>query len=187
MAIISVNEIIDLVIMTFAVGFIFKDAFKTPSRDYDPLLHYSSFNKSLLWESVLVTAPAIVLHEFAHKLVGLAFGLEAVFHASYGGLFIGVLLKFLNSPFVFFVPGFVEISSGNLITSALTSFAGPGMNGLLWLFCLVTLTYKSKIKVATYHRLILTKKINGFLFIFNMLPIPGFDGFRFFASVINLF
>ncbi|MBC8444116.1 site-2 protease family protein, partial [Candidatus Woesearchaeota archaeon] len=33
--------------------------------------------------------------------------------------------------------------------------------------------------------LILTKKINLFLFIFNMLPIPFFDGGHFFSSILS--
>ena len=35
--------------------------------------------------------------------------------------------------------------------------------------------------------LLLTSRINMFLFIFNMLPIPGFDGSKVFTGLIQAF
>ncbi|MBI4448516.1 M50 family metallopeptidase [Candidatus Woesearchaeota archaeon] len=190
MPIITPKEILDVVIMTLALGFIFKDAFTRRHDDnYDPLLHYQGGSKrglGPLFEACIITAPAIVLHEAAHKIVALMAGLEATFHASYGGLGLGVLLKALGSPFIFFVPGYVSIFGGTNITAALTSVAGPLINGALYLLAYLVIMYYSKMRVQTHHRLVLTRKINGFLFIFNMLPIPGFDGFTFFSSVLKI-
>ena len=42
-----------------------------------------------------------------HSASALALGLkDAVFHASYFGLFLGVFLKLIHSPFIIFAPGF---------------------------------------------------------------------------------
>jgi Zn-dependent protease len=35
--------------------------------------------------------------------------------------------------------------------------------------------------------LVITSKINMFLFIFNMIPIPGFDGFQIISNIIRVF
>ena len=51
-----------------------------------------------------------------------------------------------------------------------------------WLFQWESKRFKKKkIKTELYHVLFLVKRINMFLFIFNMLPIPGFDGWSFFG------
>jgi Zn-dependent protease len=32
----------------------------------------------------------------------------------------------------------------------------------------------------------MSRKLNGFLFIFNMLPLPGVDGFKVYTSLFQL-
>ena len=134
--------------MTVGVGFIFESVFtrgvRQASTKYDPLDRYrqgpsvSSFFSGDLGLAILVTAPAIILHELMHKLVALGFGLEATFHAAYVWLGIGVILKLLNVGFIFFVPGYVSIAGlATPLQSALIAFAGPGTNlflyGLSWI------------------------------------------------------
>src|SRR3989338_7479278 len=107
MALLSIREIADIAIMTAALGFIFSGMFQSYSRkhDYDPLTHYpSGFDWEAFRFAAYVTAPAIILHEFGHKFIGLAVGLQAEFHAAYMWLAFGVMLKVLGSPFLFFVP-----------------------------------------------------------------------------------
>ena len=112
MPIVVFQEIIDLVIMIAVIGFIFKDYAKIRDvkEDYDPLDDFKN-KKSIFWDgfknAVIVTAPAIALHELGHKVAALSFGLEATFHAAYTWLGIGLALKLIGSPFLFFVPGFV--------------------------------------------------------------------------------
>ena len=109
-------ELLDIVIMTLAVGFIFSDflaRFRRPSEDYDPLKQ--NYNRFINWDNfkfaALVTAPAIILHEFGHKFIALSFGYNATFHAAYLFLFIGIMLKLMKSPFLFFVPAYVSFSA----------------------------------------------------------------------------
>ena len=192
--------------MTVVVGIIFSDTFKgygiKPNQEQDVTnpeyykKYYSLWNrigvdKEAIKFAIIVTAPAIVLHELAHKFVALAFGIAAIFHASYFGLSIGLILKVVFPGFVFFIPGYVEITSTiqPLIHSAV-AFSGPAMNLILWLgsaFILKNHNLRKKLKgnwPIIFH---MTKKINMFLFIFNMLPIPIFDGFKVYEGIIRSF
>jgi len=100
MALLSIREIADIAIMTAALGFIFSGMFQSYSRkhDYDPLTHYrSGFDWEAFRFAAYVTAPAIILHEFGHKFVAMAFGVSAVFHAAYTWLAIGVVMTYSAS------------------------------------------------------------------------------------------
>lgn len=192
--ILSLWELIDIVIMTLAIGFIFMDLFPKPAAsetlEYIPV---KAFNWIAFKFSCWVTAPAIVLHEFSHKIAAIALGFSATLHASYFGLGLGILLKLAHSPILFFVPAYVSINCASAapctippLSSAITAFAGPGMNLLLFIISRQLLkTGKYKGKTATI--LYLTKQINIFLFIFNMLPLPMFDGYQVFNGLWHAF
>lgn len=181
MALISFIEVFDMLLMTFVVGFIFMDIFKVPR-----LVGFQW--RALLW-AALVTAPAIILHEFGHKFVAIGFGQEAVFHAAYVWLAIGVFLKLIRSPFIFFVPGFVTVPvTLAAMPLALVAFAGPAVNGILYMISIfVLLKYGKNLSNKARIMWIFTRRINGFLFILNMLPIPGFDGFKVFGGLFGFF
>jgi len=180
-------EIFDIVAMTLIVGYIFSGMFKRPvPEDYDPLKHFKpGFDFNDLRFAALVTAPAIILHELGHKFVALGFGLEAQFQAAYFFLALGLILKLMNFPFIFFVPAYVSIfGQATALESSLVAFAGPFVNLVLWLGSLLILN--QKLFPKKYHAaLFLTSRINMFLFIFNMLPIPGFDGSKVFSGLIQ--
>ncbi len=178
--IITLQEIFRLLVMTLAVGYIFSDL-----RKYDPL------QKGISWEGIsigiLAATPGVILHELAHKFVAIAYGLKAEFFASYIGLGIGIVLKLISSPFLVFVPGYVSITGASPLTSAVIALAGPLTNGLLWLISFLLLKSKKTYSTKTTMILILNKKINGILFIFNLIPIPPFDGGQAAFSLINYF
>lgn len=183
----SLDEILNLVIMIAVLGFIFKDFFKKPlAEDYDPIKHFSKSQSSgNFWFAVAVVAPAIVLHEFGHKFIAMAYGLHAQFFASITGLSIGILLKLLNFGFIVFVPGYVSIiGNATPLQHSIISFAGPGVNLLLFLISFLLLKY-NKISRKYISLVALTKNINLFLFFFNMLPIPPFDGFKVFSGLFQ--
>jgi Zn-dependent protease len=176
--------------MSFAIGYIFSTFLKRPVSDenYDPLKFYRS--KSQVWENIkfatMAAAPAVVLHELAHKFVAMGFGAKAVLYAPYGFYLLVVLLKAIGFPFIFFVGGFVAHSPLPALQSALVSLAGPLTNFLIWLF--ITLGIKHKfIKRKHYSIAVPLGRISLFLAIFNMLPLPGFDGFHFFTSLFQAF
>jgi len=187
-------EIIDILIMTAGLGFIFKDIFARP-RMYsaeDPLKYYEQPKLNNFKFAIYAVAPAVIFHELGHKFVALGFGMNAIFHAAYTWLGIGIVLRLMRFPFIFFVPGYVSLSCTNPVCMAMISanpwilsivaFAGPGMNLLLWLGSRYALNHslvpKKYIAVVS-----LSLRINLFLFIFNMLPIPPFDGFKVFSGI----
>ena len=194
MPLITIGEIIDLALMTIFVGYIFSDMIPIKREHYDPLVHYRKrFDFERLKFAVMATAPAIIVHELAHKFVALGFGLNAVFYAFYRSSFtlmLGVLTiisKLTGFGLMFFIPGFVSISGhGNHMQYALAAFAGPFVNLILWLGAWYLLKIKRH-KSKHYLLLSLTQRINMFLFIFNMLPIPGFDGYKVFIELIRIF
>jgi Zn-dependent protease len=172
----SLRELIDIIAMTLILGFIFKDLFKRTNI---------GVQKGAFVFACLVTAPAIILHELGHKFVALFFGLQATFTAAYTWLGIGVLLKLLGTGLIFFVPAYVRISGTNGILPldySVIAFAGPAVNlilfGVSWL-----VLRKKKLKKQNYLFWYITKQINLFLFIFNMLPIPMFDGFKVYQGI----
>lgn len=189
----TLMELFDVILMTVVVGYIFMDIFKMPKghgKKYDPLAHHKNKFKSKFDDfkfAALVTAPAIIFHELAHKLVAVAYGMNATFHAAYMWLGIGVLLKVIGTGFVFFVPAFVSITGTMTpLTHSTIAFAGPATNlllfGIAW-----TIQKYGKLDKKYLPALVLTKRINLFLFIFNMLPLPMFDGFKVYQGLIQTF
>ncbi len=187
MALLSLNEIFDIIIMTAAVGFIFSDVFQRYSvkRDYEPLVDYRhGFDWHAFLFAVYVTAPAIILHEFGHKFVALSYGVDATFNAAYVWLAAGILLK-LFSGIIFFIPAYVTHAPVGILQDTLIALSGPLVNLALWLLALLIL--KNNWLEKKYHNgLELSAKINMFLFLFNMIPIPGFDGFSVFSGLLKL-
>ena len=172
-------EVIDMILMTLIVGFIFTSLFEKFSNDR---------MKGFLY-SVASVAPAIILHEFGHKFVAMGFGFIAEFNAAYTWLIIGLALKLLGG-IVFFVPAYVSIGCiGDCVitpgASTLISFAGPAVNLLLYLIAKVALKVHSFSRTNTII-LGATQKINGMLFLFNMLPVPMFDGFSVYSGLYHL-
>ncbi len=183
---ITIAEVIDILVMTFAIGFIFSDVFRRqPLEGYDPLKY---FQKSSNWENIkfaaMIAAPAVVLHELAHKFVAMGFGANATLHAPYSLYLIVILMKLLRFPLIFFVGGYVSHSALPALQSSLVAVSGPLMNLIIWLA--IFLIIKFALVDKKYYRVLEPMaKINLFLFVFNMLPIPGFDGFHFFRSLIS--
>jgi Zn-dependent protease len=180
-------EIFDAVLMIVVVGYIFSDFLKIPTISAAGFpIRKKGFDKEAFLRSIYITAPAIILHELAHKFVAMGFGANAIFNAHYLGLGIGVFLKLVGSPFIFFVPAFVSITEAlPPLTHATVALAGPLMNLILWIVAKI-LFPRAKTRNMKLI-LLLTRKVNGFLFILNMLPIPGFDGFHFFRGIWQAF
>jgi|SRR3989344_5451436 len=191
-------EFLDIIIMSLALGYIFQEYFKPyhreKSQNYDPLTNLKSkFNKQTIGTSlkysIIAVAPAIVLHELAHKFVGLSFGVPSTFYASYGFLIIGIVLKLVSSPFLFFVPGFVSHPQTTPFISSMIAVAGPLTNLLIWGIAVILIKNNKYFQFSEKTLMILgfMRKINIFLFFFNMIPLPPFDGYQFFAGIFQVF
>lgn len=186
--ILSIREILDILIMTLAVGYIFMGIFKFSQDRFQTGFDWKAFKFACL-----VTAPAIILHELGHKFVAVIYGFEATFHAAYTWLGIGIVLRALQTGFIFFVPAYVSVGCGaaqnctipHLQMSAIAA-AGPFVNLIIFFMCWILLK-KKNLKKHTRIALYITKQINLFLFIFNMLPIPMFDGFKVYSGLWKVF
>lgn len=183
MVLITIGEIIDIIVMTVAIGYIFSRFFRrAPQEGYDPLTYYK---KNPIIEDIkfgaMIAAPAVVLHELAHKFVAMGFGATATLHAPsffgipYGMYLLVILLIHLNFPILFFVGGYVSHSVLPPLASSLVAFAGPLTNLILWLVGISLIKY-NLIDRKYYRTIGLMAKLNLFFFAFNMIPIPGFDG-----------
>lgn len=180
----SLAELIDIIIMSAAAGYIFMDFFQRPSSG-DPVKDFvtqSSFANKF-WYAVTLVAVPILLHELAHKFTAMSFGLTAEFNAAYGWLGLGVFLKLIGSSFIFMVPAYVSIiGEATPAQHVLTAFAGPAVHLVLWIAALLVLRL-AKLSEGQSRFWTYTKYINGLLFIFNMLPIWGFDGYHIFRGL----
>ena len=184
---ITFSEVIDAAIMSAALGFIFMDAFPKRHKVED-YLKPKSFDWDAFWFACAVTAPSVIIHELGHKFTAIAFGLHATFHAAYTWLFFGVLLKVLNTGLIFFVPGYVAIAGvAPPLHFAIVAFAGPFWHLILWYGPKLVLKHHKHMRHNTKFFLILLSKINGFLLVFNLLPIPGFDGFSIYPNLFKVF
>ena len=195
MAFFTLKEIFDMIFMSIVVGFIFMNFLKrfrkVSLEDYGRKRKW--YERYFNWKdfkfAVIVTAPAILLHEMGHKFVAMGFGFEAIFNAAYVWLGLGVLMSFAG--FIFFVPAYVSITNPlgtgiNPGVFSIIAFAGPAVNLLLFLLAWQAMKrnwFDSKYKPLLY----LTKNINLLLFVFNMLPIPGFDGYKVYTGLFRFF
>ncbi len=177
MAILTLKEIFDLIIMTIALGYIFSGYIPQPKTIYKVLK--PTFNFQVLKYSCLIAAPAVVLHELAHKFTALAFGIPATFKMFPFGLILGVVLKLLNSPLLIIAPGYVQLPAISSTLTRVTALAGPLTNLLIFLIALIVIK-KVKLSNKAFILWSLTKQINLILFIFNMIPISPLDGSKVF-------
>lgn len=188
MSFITLIEIFRIIVMTLALGYIFS-GFVPIKKTKNILDYYKKSRFSIDWEEIkfamIATGPAVVLHELGHKFTALAMGYNAEFFTSYLGIGIGITLKLIGSPFVIFVPGYVSIENAPILAAGIIALAGPLVNLLLWLTATILLKTKKAKKHITL--LLLTKRINGVLFLFNMIPLGFFDGGKVLQAIISLF
>ncbi|MEK6962841.1 MAG: M50 family metallopeptidase [Nanoarchaeota archaeon] len=184
------SELIDVLIMSLALGYIFMDAFpQHPRRITEKYFQqFQGFRWQDFWFACAVTAPSVILHEMGHKFVAMAYGLSATFHAAYTWLLFGIVLKLLNTGLIFFIPGYVSIGNGGThLQMAFIALAGPIWHLLLWGGSKIALNSGKKIPHTIRFFLLLLGHINKFLLIFNLLPIPGFDGFSVYLNLYRAF
>ncbi len=184
MAWITFNEILYFIILTGVIGYLFSGIFVKRPRTVWDRMHPKKFRMDDFKFAVVVAAPAIVLHELAHKFVAMSYGYNATFELFIFGLALGVFLKLINSPFLIIAPGYVRISEAafaNPTAYRLIAFAGPAVNLILWISALVIMKkYGRGLSRTQLAVLGMTKTLNMLLFFFNMIPFGPFDGAKVF-------
>jgi len=177
----SLTEIIEMIITVFAIGYLAMGIIVGKSYYFG----VEDLKKRFL-KSALIVSPAVIFHEIGHKIAAIATGNFAVYHANYFGLFIGVLAKTIGFPIIF-IPAYVSINFTNYtrINHFLISISGPLVNFLMFLGSSLYLKYKKDIESELYEALFITKQVNLWLIIFNLLPFPGTDGFQALTSIFR--
>ncbi|HLC54958.1 MAG TPA: M50 family metallopeptidase [Candidatus Nanoarchaeia archaeon] len=185
MALITLEEILYFIILSVVLGYIFSGIIKRPRTEFD-IEHPNRFDWRGYSYAIAISAPAVILHELGHKFVAISYDLAATFKIWPFGLILGAFLKFINSPIILFAPGYVQIlGTPSTIETFWISFAGPLVNLVLFLLAWYLLEH-AKLSRTQAILLYLTKQINLFLFIFNLLPIPPLDGSKVFGSLIQM-
>lgn len=177
----NIYEIFSILVVVAAVAYIFSGL--VPRKD--PY----SFKPG--WAEIkfaaMVAAPAVIVHEMFHKFTAIAFGIPAFFQAWWFGLGLAMVLKVIGSPLIIIAPGYVVMPAiTGPLQSTLIAFAGPFANLLMWLGSALYLKRARRIPRKTFVFLLIFRQINKYLFIFNMIPIPGFDGFHIVSGIWHL-
>ncbi len=147
-------------------------AFRAKPRSFNEFLHISPV---LLGGAALAVGLGFVLHELAHKIVAQRYGHWAEFRAEFAGLLITLFLA-LFTPILVAAPGAVLIR-GRVTPreNGIISIVGPGTN-----FVIAMVAYPFAWAVDGEQPLpkimSLVAGINATLCVFNLLPIPPFDG-----------
>jgi Zn-dependent protease len=68
----------------------------------------------------------------------------------------------------------------------MVAFSGPLLNLILWLIGMYLIKH-SLVNRKYYPTIGVMAKLNMYFFIFNMIPLPGFDGFSVFAGLLQTF
>src|SRR3989344_2158002 len=177
----NITEIFYILVLTIAIGYIFSGYIRIPE------FYSRGFNWKGIKFAILVTAPAIILHELGHKFVGLAFGYDAMFNIWWFGLGLGIFLRIIGSPFLILAPGYVSVNPSSSMELSAIAFAGSFINLALFGTAFFVLRFKRRLKRKEFIFWHLTKLINMWLFIFNMIPIPPLDGSKVIGGLLGLF
>lgn len=122
-----------------------------------------------------------ILHELGHKFSAMHYGYWAEFELWPTGLVIALLSSFFG--FIFAAPGAVYIYSQNMDdkTNGIISVCGPLVNiALALIFLAIGSSLGSYVYTDTGSLIavicLFGTRINSFLALFNLLPIPPLDG-----------
>ena len=167
------REVMDLLISFLVISFGF-------------CILYSNRNFSvitlLLPIIMLGVGLGFIFHELGHKLSAMHYGYWAEYKLWVYGLVIAIVSSFFG--FIFAAPGAVYIYGYDMTDkeNGIISIAGPIVNIVLTLiflailYSLGTSIYFDQTANLIALICIIGSKINSFLALFNLLPIPTLDG-----------
>src|SRR3989344_5715026 len=123
--------------------------------------------------SLIVVGTGFLLHELGHKIVAQRYKYFAEFRSFDEMLFLAVIMSFFG--FVFAAPGAVMIGGKSIREdhNGKISIAGPLVNLMLAVVFMLVF-YASAGFVQTVAEF--GMKINGWLALFNLIPVWQFDG-----------
>ncbi len=162
----SKREVKDLIKAWFFISLAFAILFSSS-------LFSSSF-LIILSISGLTVGLSFLVHELMHKKVAMNFGFDAEFKAFDKMLWLALIMSFFG--FIIAAPGAVMIKGlMSKEKSGKISLSGPLSNLILsFIFLIPFLLIQPAGLLNTFFMFGI--KINALLAVFNLLPVPGFDG-----------
>ena len=122
--------------------------------------------------SLALVSTSFIFHELAHKVVAQRYGAWAEFRLNPRGLLLAMVMSLFG--FLFAAPGAVYIRGMiDQRRNAIISIAGPLVNIVIGGTALICALFSSG---TIYSIFLLFAMLNGFLALFNLLPIPPLDG-----------
>lgn len=169
----SKREVIDLIIsfLVISLGF---------------CILYSGRNLNVIIQLLPIIMLGVglgfIFHELGHKLTAMHYGYWAEYKLWPSGLVIALVSSFFG--FIFAAPGAVYIYGPGMSEreNGIISIAGPIINIILTLifigiiYCMRNLVFLDATTSLILLICIIGSKINSFLALFNLLPIPTLDG-----------
>ena len=138
--------------------------------------------------SLLVVAFSFLAHELGHKFVAQRYNAWSEFRSNPMGLAIALVMSFVLG-FFFAAPGAVYIRGEiSQKMNGIISLAGPAVNFVIAAVAIIVcLMFGGEITTIGHYIFYVLAYFNAFLGLFNMIPVPPFDGSKILAWDIRIY
>ena len=176
----SKTEILHITVAILVLSVAFSVVMRRRFTSLDPSMNDMLF---LLGFSFILVVFSFLIHEFGHKFVAQRYNAWSEFRAYPFGLLFALMMSFMG--FLFAAPGAVYIR-GNIDKemNGKISLAGPAVNFVVSAIAIVLFFMTGGLLATLFGML---AYLNAFLGLFNLIPIPPFDGSKIVAWDLKVY